>query len=422
MRESGAAFLCGEVVAFCNVGLVVTKAHGAGAQPFPMEGRDLQIAIAAPADGRLHHKDWLELGGYSDIHANIPWLADEVVGTLEVENQPDAQAGLDAMLYLMAGHRMTELAESRSGLLTGWHRSSRVSHIADTAPAGTLLSMGICEIETVLKGRNHDFEELLRDVPGPAQIVFVPDQVLVPSARVIIEQIRRTPEERARLVASLRGFIAGEEGASRMQGWFFAAALANALGASPTTTGHDVLSRNGISRAAPPDAILLTARAETAMAVRHRETGCTFSFHGYRLHDAGPAFTQWLKANCDIVRKSASDILRDYEELLHTLRERNPRVQLLVSNITSTSGEDEVQCYAGLDSPPRSVIAKEANLALATLAQRHDVAVIDIDAIAADVGIARHSRGGLHHDGVMGGAIRDELVQVLAARRVPGFF
>jgi hypothetical protein len=244
----------------------------------------------------------------------------------------------------------------------------------------------------------------------------------VPSAKVITEQIRRTPEERESLVASLRGFIAGEEGTSRMQGWFFAAALANALGASPATTGHDVLSRAGLSEAGPPDAILLTARAETGLTMRHRESGCTFSFHGYRLHDAGPAFNRWLQANCDVVRKSAADILQDYEELIRTLRERNPRAQLLVSNITSTSGEDEVQCYAGLESPPKSVIAKEANLICATLAQRHDVAVLDIDAIAADVGIARHSRGGLHHDGVMGAAIREELVRVLAARRVPGFF
>jgi hypothetical protein len=50
----------------------------------------------------------------------------------------------------MAGRRVTELAEGRSGLLTGWHDRSRARSVEDDGPVGTLLSLGICEMLGVI--------------------------------------------------------------------------------------------------------------------------------------------------------------------------------------------------------------------------------------------------------------------------------
>jgi hypothetical protein len=414
LREDGAPCAAGEVVGYCNLAL---RSPGRPREdgPFAGEQRDLQLAIATPVAGRLRVPP-PEAGGFGDVLAGLPWRAQETVAAIECSS--DAQVpreALEARLTLIAGQRMTELAEVRHGLGTGWHGVSRAAHVDHAPPAATLLSMGICEMEPVIKGARHAFLEMMQAIPGPAQLVLVSDQVLVPSARVIAEQIARTPQQLAAIAESLRGFIAGDAGNPDADGWFMAAALLKMLAHSPVTQGQDVLCRAGAMRGSPPQALLVSLHAEHSVVLRHRTLGYTLAFHPFRLREAGTAFQQWLRDNFEVVRRAPGDIAQDYEALIRAMREHAPGTRLIVSNVISSSASDDVQCYQGLDARLASVRGKTLNLVLAALEQQHGVAVLDVDAIAADVGIGRHSGDGVHHDGVMAHALRGELLALLAA-------
>src|SRR5581483_2432293 len=112
-------------------------------------------------------------------------------------------------LLMVAGRRTTELAENRSGLLGGWYDRSRAWRVEGDGPVGTLLSLGICELLGVIRGERLAFLELFDAIEGPAQVVFIHDESLAPSARVVAEQIRRTPAECTAIAQDLAATFGG---------------------------------------------------------------------------------------------------------------------------------------------------------------------------------------------------------------------
>jgi hypothetical protein len=102
-----------------------------------------------------------------------------------------------------------------------------------------------------------------------------------------------------------------------------------------------------------------------------------------------------------------------------------PKTRLLICNMMSTSGLDDVQSYAAFDEPLGETLsgvhAKDMNLMLCDLARAHDIAVVDTDAIAAELGGADNLRGGIHQSGAMQAETRAEILHILRARGVPGF-
>jgi hypothetical protein len=91
----------------------------------------------------------------------------------------------------------------------------------------------------------------------------------------------------------------------------------------------------------------------------------------------------------------------------------------------STSGQDDVHGYAAFDEPLgetlTSVHAQDMNLMLCDLAHAHDIAVVDADAIAAELGGAGNLRDGVHQSGAMQAETRAEILRILRTRGVPGF-
>ena len=91
----------------------------------------------------------------------------------------------------------------------------------------------------------------------------------------------------------------------------------------------------------------------------------------------------------------------------------------------STSGEEDIHIYDSFDEPLgaslQTVRAKDLNLMLCDLAHERDIAIIDADAIAAELGGRVSMPDGLHQNGTMQAEMRAEILHILRARRVPGF-
>lgn len=436
LRRSGLRWLCedgrlcqaGDIIAYCNLGLggASVSRLASRAAPFAEEARDFQVGFAAPVSGLLRRFDESSQGGFLDRMDDFQeWRPDFVIGHIECEAEnPSDEAGadLDAGLFFVAGRRVTELAEDRSGFLTGWHNRSRAWWGEGKAAFGTLLSLGICEQVGVIRGDGLPFLDLFEAVPGPAQTVFIPDEAQTPCAAVVTEQILRSKPAAAAIAADLaKGMLSGPA-VPAPSDWIFAGCLLASLGKSPMTDHYDMLTRSGLTRTGPPDAVVLSLMAEGPIILRHKELG--YAVHCVRSRFAGPAFFEWLRSAFEPVKRTPDDIFRDYRQLIAAVRAHGD-AKILIMNRMSTSGHEDVFNYAAFDRPLSDTLstvhAKEMNLMLHDLARESAIEIVDVDAIAADLGGAAHLPDGVHASGPMQSEIRAEILHILDALRVPGF-
>ncbi|HTS20622.1 MAG TPA: hypothetical protein VMN79_02325 [Casimicrobiaceae bacterium] len=435
VHRSGIRWLCddghhcrpGEVIAFCNIGLLPAGKSGAAAPAPADETLDFQVAFAPRAGGQLRKSPDSSRGGFHDLlHFYQRWTPEFAIGHLEpspagepVECEPNG--GL--RMLMLAGRRPTGLAVDRSGLLTGWHDRCRAWWGDGDASHGTLLSLGICELLGVIRGDKFAFLELFEATAGPAHAVFVPDHTIAPCAALLSEQVRRDPAQSQALAASFTQSLQLGVGTPDSRDWIFAGTLLSALLRSPLSDRYHLLTRSGFRQAAQADAVILSINSESPSIFRHRRLGYALQCHTFRLMHAGPAFRRWLETDFSRVQRTIDDIRRDYAELIDTVRQRSP-MQFLILNAVSTSVDEDVHCYAPYDAPLGNVLTsvrtKDLNLMLHDLAREKDVSIVDIDAIAADLGAA-HVPDAMHFSGLMQNEVRDEILRILRTRGVPGF-
>ena len=416
----------GEIIAYCTVGLFSAERRPSFGAHFPGETRNLEIALAPRVAGRVRIPRETSLGGWYGLLNGTPWRADTVIGVLETSSDlPHDDADGELQMFMMAGRIYTALADGGTALQTGWHDRSRAAKVEGEGPIGTLLSLGVCELLGVIQGEGEDFQEILDGIPGPGQVVFIPDAPLAPSARAVLEQIRRTPEDRAEIARDLLRSFSALEVVPDPADWIMIGAVLRMLQFSPATERYEVLTRTGIVSTGPPDAILLSLHAEAPTVLRHKRLGYTLRYHGHTLQAAGPAYIAWLRANFRRVPCSIEESRADYNELIDQLRADAPATEILVCNMMSTSGNEDLQSYGAYDEPLSdtlsSVRAQEMNLMLHDLARDRNVAIIDTDAIAAELGGSLSLRDGIHQDGAMQAEVRAEILRTLDARGVPGF-
>jgi len=427
LRDDGALWRPGEPVGFCNIGF--GRIGGARDAPMPLaaEALDLQAVLAPRVGGRLRRAPDSSRGGFFDLLDHLQlWSPDYAIGTLEpAAGASPAEADGQLRVMLVAGRRASNLSEDRSGLLTGWHDRMRAWRIEGGGPVGTLLSLGICELAGVIRGDRGAFLELFDAIEGPAQAVYVRDAPLVHSAPVILSQLRRTDAERAAIAEDLARTFAAGAAPPEPSDWIHAGATLRALQASPVSETYEVMARDGLRRTGPADAVILSVNAESSRVLRHRRLGYVFQSHDFRLHNAGPGFRAWVRANFEPVTRTLDDVRADYRELVDVIRAAQPGTQVLICNSMSTTGYEDLQTYAGLDAPLGDSVAsvrdKDVNLMLHDLARERDVAIIELDAIAAELGGQRSMPDGVHQNGAMQAELRAEIVRILRERRVPGF-
>jgi hypothetical protein len=420
--EDGALCRAGEVIAYCNVRLLIQPAPDP--LPFADEGGRAQVALVARVTGRLQHAPGSSRGGFFDFLESFQiWAANTVIGEITPEPGELAPEGEPLRLISMSARRHAGGFEG--GLLAGWSDRTRACRADGPGAVSTLLSLGICDLAAVLRGDHAPYMDLLDQISGPAQVAHVVDDTVVHTAQVLIDQLQRTAADRAAIASDMAKTLLSGPVTPEPNDWIFAGAFLDALMRSPMDDDYEVLARDGVRAASPATAIILSVSAESQTVFRHRRLGYFVHIHGYRLRTTGGAFQTWLRTSFELVRKTTDDIRADYETLIDLIQARRPGAHVLVCNTMSSSGDDDLQSYAGFDEPLGETLAsvrdKELNLMLTDLSREKGVAVVDVDAIAVELGGQRSVPDGIHQNGEMQAEVLAEILRVLHARRVPGF-
>jgi hypothetical protein len=405
-----------DVVGYCNIS--VERRHGAtrtGASPF--EGERLQVAFATRFAGRFTPAPSLAPGGYLNILAVQPWDPQTVLGCLECSATQPAFA--DMRLLLLAGQRMTELADEHGGLLPGWHRRKRAWWYEPPGAFTTLLSLGICDATGAVVGEGGAFLDMFQSIMNSTQMILLPDRPVVPCAPVLLDQFRRSDADRRDIAADLWRGLHETKITPTADDFLFGGGLLTALERAPMHEAHPLLTPHGVQTAGPADWIVLSLNSEPSAILRHKRLGYWLYILPFLRRAAGPAIRAWLASAFEPVRRSVTDIRQDYAKLIDAVAEGTGG-RFLILNRMSTSGQEDIANYAPFDVAMGETLAniasKELNIMLDDLAAERDVAIIDVDAIAAQLGGAMHLPDGMHQSAALQQAVRAEISYAIGSR------
>ncbi|WP_374306125.1 hypothetical protein [Methylocella sp.] len=402
LREEGSLVAPGEPVAFCSLSL-----DGAARAAF--EGEDVaQAILASPLGGRLEFDD-AGAGGLLDERVFEPWRAGETVCRIV---GAAGEAPLRAMI--LAGRRIGWPVDAGPALLPGLYSRVRAFWGEGAAQAPVLAIMGLCDATGFMRGRRAAFLELFAATHGPAHVVHVFEKPLAPCAPVLLDGLLRAPAEAEEIAQDLRGFFADARPAPSPADLVFAGALLSQLGASPLRERCAVFDSRGLSPGRAPRFALMSSSAEPRALLRHRKLGYRLYILPDDLRCAGPAVRAWLSAAFAPQERTLDDIARDYAQLAQAAA----GTRLIVVNRMSSSGREDILSYAPFDPPLGRTLAfvagKETNLMLDDLAAAGALGVLDVDAIAAEIGGARHLADGIHQSEELQRFLRGEVLRILA--------
>ena len=404
-----------QIFAYCNISLTATGIRMNGGLPPFAEEMELQVAFAPRVAGRISGGAGAERGGYLNVLGVDVWDDGAVIAHLEIEAEPDVDAGR-LRLLMLAGRRMTDLADVHSGLLPGWHSRTRGWWCDEAEVPVSLLSLGVCDATGVVIGEHCAFAEMFEAATAATQMVFVPDHPLVPAAPVLLDQLERKPAQFQAIAADMHRFLSDSSVIPTAEDWMVSGALLSVLQRSPIQDAYNLLTPSGTVRTGPADAVLLSLSSEPQSILRHKSLGYHVQIFRHHLGAAGPVFRAWLGSAFETVKRSIDDVRGDYERLLDAMQ-TTTGARALVINRMSTSGYEDISSYSSFDAPMSdtlsSIAAKEYNLMLHDLAEHRDLAIIDVDAIAADLGGAEHLPDGIHQSGLIQAALRVEILHAL---------
>jgi hypothetical protein len=419
LRDDGYVCRPNEVIGYCNLSLERTAGGRSGLIPMADE-MELHVAFGPRIGGRLRIAAGNSPGGYLNSLGLHVWNPEDVFGHLEhialSGGEPQTGSG-DLRLLMIAGRRMSGLADTNIGILPGWHSRSRAWWCDRSgADLSTLLCMGLCDAAGVVRGNETPFVEAFEATSSPAQFVYVPDHPVVPCAPILLEQLMRSPAQNEALAADLSAGLVRGSAVPNADDWMFAGALLSWLQNSPMRDRYDVLTPTGLRELGPADTILLSMSAEVRSILRHKKLDYSLQILRHRQTAAGPAVRSWLATAFEPVKRSTADIQRDYRRLIDAVATQTS-ARVIILNRMSTSGFEDITSYSAFDPPLgetlETIAAKEMNLMLHDLADECDVSIVDVDAIAADLGGSEHLPDGIHHSAAMQTVVRSEITQIL---------
>ena len=260
---------------------------------------------------------------------------------------------------------------------------------------------------------------MLRESPGPLHVIQFTDEAFVPSAGVLLSQLERSAAANADIADDMTRGLLGGGGAPRPEDLIFAGAALSRLTQCPFFETHDLLTRQGLQTSPPIEAVVLSIHSEPVRLLRHRRLGYLTCWHGFRLSDAGPAVREWVEGSFEIVTRTLSDVQNDLMMLRKALAARGVR-HMLILNAMSSTGHEDIFSYSAFQGPLGDVLgsvrAMETNLMLHDLAAASDIQIVDVDAIAAELGAGAHLPDGLHQSGRFQAAVRAEILHILDHR------
>ena len=407
-------------IGYFNVSLEATGKVTSG-QPEFADEMELQVAIAPRVSGRLKLSEGLARGGYLSIRTIEEWQAGDAIGQLEVDEPPDDERAGELRPLMLAGRRMTALADVHTGLMPGWHSRTRGWWADGDEKPITLLCQGVCDAVGVVSGAQTAFTEMFEMERQATQMVYVPDHPIAPCAPILLDQISRTPAQFEAILEDAHRYFGGLPNAPTANDWMFLGATLQALGSAPLKDKYSVFTPGGMQHLGPPDAVLMSLAVEPLAILRHRNLG--YHMHVMRHHQAaaGPAVKAWLSNEFEVVRRPVDAIGKDYEALVDRLA-KTSKTKVIALNRMSTSGHEDISSYMGFDAPLSAtlsnVAAKEMNLMLDDIASARGLDIIDIDAIGAELGGAEHLPDGIHQSGTLQTIARQAVLDCLEDVRV----
>jgi len=411
-----------ELIAYCQLNL--RRSGGKNVKLGDLDGDErTQVGLAARVGGRIHIRENVALGGYLNILEAEAWDPNCEICDLE----PDADTHIGAVAdagrlrqILLSGRRVTEIAGAHSGLLPGWLGRSRGWWSEGGETPITLLSLGICDALALVLGEHNAFLELFAQIPQATHVVLHPDHPITPAAPVLLDQLNRTPEAFAAIAKDLHDYLSRSTIAPSAHDFIFAGSLLSAMQKNPIMDSYNVILGTGVQRLHSAQAILLSVNAEPLGILRHRTLGFHLYIMPHHLAAAGPAIQAWLSSEFDVVLRTVLDIQKDYEALIDQVSAKTG-AKLIVINRMSTSGREDVSDYSPFDKPLMNTLAnvgaKEFNLMLHDIAEEREIFILDIDAIAAEVGGARNIPDGIHYGSEIQARLQDDLAAILDALR-----
>jgi len=420
LAEPGQTVRAGQLIAYFNIELYANDGDAVLPSAFASE-RELYVACAPRVGGRLVFDPDDDPGGYLSILGFNVWAPDVALCEIEPDGA-SASAGdpEELRLLMLAGRRMTDLADVRQGLFSGWHGQRRAWWSDGDTPL-SVLNLGICDLTGPVIGEHGDFQELFADEKDARHVVFVPDHPIAPTAPVLLDQLQRTPAQFRAIAADLHAGLAKSAATLAADDWLFAGTLLSTMERNPIRDRHDVLSCTGLVSSDPPQNVVLSLSAESPAVLRHKTLGYRLNVMAHHLSAAGPAARRWIETSFEPVRRTTSDVKADYEALIDAIGDATG-AHVVVLNVMSTSGQEDISTYAPFDAPMSAtlatVAAKELNLMLHDVAATRSVTIVDVDALAAELGAAEHLPDGVHQSRAMQSAIRGELLHALRDRRV----
>ena len=128
----------------------------------------------------------------------------------------------------------------------------------------------------------------------------------------------------------------------------------------------------------------------------------------------------WFTNSFESIPRSPSAIKADYEKLIDAV-EKTTGAHVIILNRMSSSGDENISSYSAFDSPMSATLAniasKELNLMLHDVAASRNVSIVDVDAIAADIGGGEHLPDGVHQSRAMQESLRAEILNVVDSLR-----
>jgi hypothetical protein len=414
LHQDGRQVRSGEVIGYCNLRIEAAGRVAMGRPPFEAE-RTLQVAFAPKMDGRLRLA--AATGGHEslDVAGGQGWDPEEIVAHLEPQGDPGPDGG-SLRLLMLAGERMGWALDVTTGLVPGWNSLARGWWLEPAAQSINLLTLGVCDATGFIRGDHSGFVEMFSDARAPAHIAHATEHPAAPCARTILEQHERTPAQRQAVVEDIAEALASSGPTPR--DLMFLSALATQLCQTPTRARYDIVTGAGLGRQPPPRAIVMSALSEPRRLLRHRRLGYHLQVYDHDRRAAGPMAKAWLKSAFEPVDLAIDDVQADLVRLSDLVR-ADTGARLLVVNRMSTSGHETISDYTPFDAPlERSLItvgAKTMNLMLEDLVAADKLIVLDLDALAADIGGGAHLPDGVHQDGRLQAALRTETLGIAEA-------
>ncbi len=403
-----------QIAGFCNISLEPDPRNRPAYVPFAGETA-LQVALAPPAAGRLRIDRETSFGGYLNFLGVQIWDSNTVVGFLESADAP-AEHPLPMRHLFLAGKLVTGLADFGASLLPGWHSHVRAWWTEAAAAPKTLLSLAICDARGAIAGDQAAFLDISEEAGFSLHVTVVDNEPVVPCAPVLLEQFFRTEAEFNRIDHEMRQAVFNGPIPPTPEDYFFCGTLLNTLRDCPIRKSHDIITQAGLMKIRPPEFVLLSSNAEPMSIVRHKRLGYHLPIHHFRIAAAGAATRGWFNSAFELAPRTISDMMEDYLRLRGAVRSLGD-TKLIILNRMSTSGREDIAFYAPFDTPMSNTLvniaAKEINLRLDELAAAGDISIVDVDAIAAELGGADHLPDGMHQSGEMQMRVRAAILEII---------